>query len=99
MYYYDKFGDIELNKAADLCFVWSYRLRLELQRIGIESVDNHARSSNGLFKIINKSIHPQQVLSANIPAVAAVQFNNAKDVVDRFGELGYLNNVQQDESK
>ena len=99
MYYYDKFGDIELNKAAELCFVWSYRLRLELQRIGIESVDNHARSSDGLFKIINKAIHPQQVLSANITPVASVKFNNAKDVVDRFGDLGYLNNVQKDESK
>jgi hypothetical protein len=99
MYYYDKFGDIELTKAAELCFVWSYYLRLDLQRIGIESVDNHARSPNGLFKIINKSIHPQQVLSANIPAVASVKFNNAQAVVDRFGELGYLSNVQPDESK
>lgn len=89
MYYYDKFGDIELSKAADLCFVWSYRLRLDLQRIGIESVDNHARSSNGLFKIINKAIHPQQVLSFNMPTVSSVKFSNAQAVTDEFERLGY----------
>lgn len=89
MYYYDKFGDIELSKAADLCFVWSYRLRLDLQRIGIESVDNHARSSNGLFKIINKAIHPQQVLSFNMPAVSSVKFSNAEAVTKQFKDLGY----------
>lgn len=99
MYYYDKFGDIELNKAAELCFVWSYRLRLELQRIGIESVDNHARSSNGLFKIINKAIHPQQVLSVNITPVASIKFTNAQAVADRFIGLDYLNNIQPDEGK
>jgi hypothetical protein len=89
MYYYDKFGDIELNKAADLCFIWSYRLRLDLQRIGIESVDNHARSSNGLFKIINKAIHPQQVLSFNMSAVSSVKFSNAQAVTEQFERLGY----------
>ncbi len=98
MYYYDKFGDIELTKAANLCFIWSYRLRLELQRIGIKSVDNHARLPKGLFKTINKAIHPKQVLNANIPALTSVKFNNAKAVADKFVDLGYLN-VQQDEKQ
>ncbi|WP_299079244.1 DUF262 domain-containing protein [uncultured Paraglaciecola sp.] len=90
MYYYDKFGDLELQKAAQLCFIWSYRLRLELQRIGIESVDNHARSRNGLFKVINKAIHPQQVLNMNIPTVESAKYKNAPAVTDNFKEFGYL---------
>lgn len=90
MYYYDKFGDIELDKAAELCFVWSYRLRLELQRIGIGSVDNHARSPDGLFKVINKAIHPQQLLSFNLSPVTSVNFKNAESVTKNFKDLGYL---------
>jgi hypothetical protein len=90
LYYYDKFGDNELKKAADLCFVWSYRLRLELQRIGMESVDNHARSSYGLFKVINKAIHPQQVLNLNVPSITSAKFNNAESVAQNFKGLGYL---------
>lgn len=90
MYYYDKFGDIELKKAAEHCFIWSYRKRLELQKIGFESVDNHARSSDGLFKVINKAIHPQQVLNYNLPAVENVRYKNVPTVVNIFTELGYL---------
>ena len=90
MYYYDKFGDIELEKAAQLCFAWSYRLRLELKSIGLESVDNHARSAFGLFKTINKAIHPQQVLTFNLSAVTSIRFKNAQSVADRFAKLGYL---------
>ncbi|ARR49355.1 DUF262 domain-containing protein [Photobacterium damselae subsp. damselae] len=60
MYYYDKFGEVELEKAAQICYRWSYFLRLDLQRIGMESVDNHAKARNGLFRVINKAVHPQQ---------------------------------------
>lgn len=90
MYYYDKFGNIELTKAVELCFLWSYQLRLSLQKIGFESVDNHARLSNGLFKAINKAVHPQQVLSYHIPAMNSARFKNAESVKDKFTTLGYL---------
>lgn len=96
LYYYDKFGDVELKKAAELCFVWSYRLRLDLQRIGIESVDNHARATNGLFKVINKALHPHQVLNANMPALTSINFKNAAGVAKTFTDLGYLKEEKND---
>ncbi|CEO41897.1 DUF262 domain-containing protein [Photobacterium kishitanii] len=79
MYYYDKFGDIELEKVAQICYRWSYFLRLDLQRIGMESVDNHAKARNGLFRAISKAVHPQQVLNFQ-PPYKEPNFNNAKDV-------------------
>ncbi|CAM3001243.1 DUF262 domain-containing protein [Vibrio rarus] len=80
MYYYDKFGDVELEKAAQICYRWSYFLRLELQRIGMESVDNHAKDRSGLFKAISKAVHPQQVLNFQPPYIQEPKFKNAKDV-------------------
>ncbi|MGS0675498.1 DUF262 domain-containing protein [Shewanella sp. 125m-1] len=80
MYYYDKFGDVELEKAAQICYRWSYFLRLELQRIGMESVDNHAKARSGLFRAISKAVHPQQVLNFQPPYIKEPKFNNAKDV-------------------
>lgn len=80
MYYYDKFGDVELEKAAQICYRWSYFLRLELQRIGMESVDNHAKERSGLFRAISKAVHPQQVLNFQPPSIKEPKFNNAKDV-------------------
>lgn len=80
MYYYDKFGDVELNKVAQLCYRWSYFLRLDLQRIGMESVDNHAKSLHGMFRAVNKAIHPQQVLSFQPPYIKEPNFANAKHV-------------------
>ncbi|MEF1337556.1 DUF262 domain-containing protein [Vibrio rotiferianus] len=80
MYYYDKFGDVELEKAAQICYRWSYFLRLELQRIGMESVDNHAKARSGLFRTINKAVHPQQVLSYQPPYIESPNFNNPENV-------------------
>lgn len=62
LYYYDKFGDIELEKAAKICLRWSYFLRLQHGRIGINTVNNYAIENDGLIKVITKSLHPQQVL-------------------------------------
>ncbi|MCS0174232.1 DUF262 domain-containing protein [Vibrio alginolyticus] len=80
MYYYDKFGDVELDKAVQICYRWAYFLRLDLQRIGMESVDNHAKARSGLFRAINKAVHPQQVLNFQPPYIKEPKFNNAKDV-------------------
>lgn len=80
MYYYDKFGDVELKKAAQICYRWAYYLRLELQRIGMESVDNHAKSRSGLFRAIRKAVHPQQVLNFQPLYIKEPKFTNAKEV-------------------
>lgn len=80
MYYFDKFGDVELEKAAQICYRWAYYLRLYLQRIGMESVDNHAKARSGLFRAINKAVHPQQVLNYQPPYIESPNFNNPENV-------------------
>ncbi|CAM4225583.1 DUF262 domain-containing protein [Vibrio neonatus] len=80
MYYYDKFGDVELDKAAQICYRWAYYLRVNLKRIGMESVDNHAKARSGLFRAINKAVHPQQVLSYQPLYIESPSFNNPEHV-------------------
>lgn len=80
MYYYDKFGDVELEKAAQICYRSAYYLRLRWMRIGMETVDNYAKARGGLFRIINKAVHPQQVLNFQPDYIEAPNFKNAIDV-------------------
>ncbi|MCW7555093.1 hypothetical protein NX722_21200 [Endozoicomonas gorgoniicola] len=99
MQYYDRFGDEELEKAALLCFVWSYRIRLEQNRMVIESIDNHARTLGELLYVIRHALHPQEVLAF---PVAPVLNKNIKGtnldnknpevngLVEQFEEMGYI---------
>ncbi len=80
MYYYDKFGDVELNKAAQICYRWSYYIRMDWQRIGMESVDSYAKDREGLLRVINKAMHPQQVLGFQPAYAPEPRFKNAQSV-------------------
>ncbi|WP_102277842.1 DUF262 domain-containing protein [Vibrio cyclitrophicus] len=87
MYYYDKFGDVELNKAAQICYRWAYYLRLRWMRIGMETVDNHAKTRSGLFRAINKAVHPQQVLNFQPDYIEEPKFTNAEDVEKSIDDM------------
>ncbi|MCO6553237.1 MAG: DUF262 domain-containing protein [Gilliamella sp.] len=80
MYYYDKFGDVELKQAAKICYCWSYFLRLKLQLISMQSIDNHAKAANGLFRAIRKALYPQQILNFIPPYNTKIRFKNAPSV-------------------
>ncbi|ELT7225448.1 TPA: DUF262 domain-containing protein [Vibrio cholerae] len=80
MAYYDKFGDIELQQAARVCFCWSYYLRLHYQKIGMDSVDGYAREPRGLLRLIGKAVHPQQILNLQPKRCENVRFKNAEQV-------------------
>lgn len=82
MHYYDKFGEHELLNAAKICFRWSYYLRVQLQSIGMSSIDNHARDSKSVFRVIAKAIHPQQVLSFQPPYSETVRYAKAQVIQD-----------------
>lgn len=82
MHYYDKFGEHGLLNAAKICFRWSYYLRVQLQSIGMSSIDNHARDSKSVFRVIAKAIHPQQVLSFQPPYSETVRYAKAQVIQD-----------------
>lgn len=87
MAYYDKFGDKELIQAATICFCWSYYLRLQYQKIGMDSVDGYAREPRGLLRVLDKAIHPQQVLRFQPKRCINTRFQNAKPVEDSIAQM------------
>lgn len=95
MAYYDKFGDKELIKAATICFCWSYYLRLQYQKIGMDSVDGYAREPRGLLRLLDKAIHPQQVLRFQPKRCINIRFQNAKPVEYSIAQM--LGDVDADE--
>ena len=95
LFYYDKFGDVELEKASKICFIWSYRIRLEQIRVVTESIDNTAKEDLGLFYAIKQALHPTEVLAFTVEPLNETQIKGTKvdRLVAKFIELGYLNNV------
>ena len=96
MYYYDRFGDVELQKAANLCFAWSYRIRLIQNRVAIESIDNPAMHQYGLFRAISQALHPHDVLAYTVPPVKASEVSGTKvdGLISQFREMRYYNDEQ-----
>jgi len=90
MFYYDKFGDAELYKAAKLCFLWSYRIRLELNRVAIESIDNLAKKEGQLFDVIKRALCPYDVLSFTIQPVEEIKGTHITGLLGAFKEYGAL---------
>ena len=84
MYYYDKFGEQGFDSATSLCFQWSYRLRLEKSRVQIESINNHAIETLGLWRCIGHAIHPNDVLNFSISPVEKVEAKKVAELKQFF---------------
>jgi hypothetical protein len=94
LHYYDKFGDIELENAAELCFVWSYQIRLKQHRVPLESIDNHAKDKGSLFSVISNALHPHDVLTMVVKPVKKSEIKGTKidGLANKFKALRYLTN-------
>lgn len=69
--YYDKFKEEGLEQAGQLCFIWSYQLRLTQLRVSRESVDNAGKAGDGLMRAIRNAVHPHEVLTYIVPPLAS----------------------------
>jgi len=66
LYYWDKFGENQLDLAIEKLFIWAYSLRLAQVRIGLPSTDNYAIGSAGqlqVFEIIRSAINHDEVIN------------------------------------
>lgn len=65
LFYWDKFGEHGIFKAAEKLFVWAYSLRLKQTNVQLASVDNYALEYPFVFNKIHQALHPKEVI--NIP--------------------------------
>jgi hypothetical protein len=93
IYYIDKFGDKDLPKAIDKIFVWAYSLRLKLQAVGLDSVDNFAlnqgHSQIQLFKRIKETIKPSDILNVRLETLNENKSSKTEKIVEQFKNLKY----------
>lgn len=71
LFYWDKFGEADFEKAVKVMFRWAYWLRIKQYSIYIESINNHAIGNNGLpmFEIISRAIHPKEITQLRLPNI------------------------------
>lgn len=94
IYYIDKFGEKDLSKAIDKIFVWAYSLRLKLQAVGLNSVDNFAlhkgeHSQMQLFKKIKETITPNDILNLRLETLRENKSSKTEKIVEHFKDLKY----------
>jgi len=82
-----------LSKAIDKIFVWAYSLRLKLQAVGLDSVDNfafnHGYSKIQLFKRIKEAIKPNDILNLRLETLRDNKSSKTEKIVDQFKRLKY----------
>lgn len=88
VYYYDKFGKKDIDRAIEKIFIWAYSLRLRHQLLQLATVDNYAISSN-IFRKIRDSHHSSDFLSITLNPVERLQGTKIKELVDLFKKMKY----------
>jgi hypothetical protein len=94
IYYIDKFGEKDLPKAIDKIFVWAYSLRLKLQNVRLDSVDNFALHSKEhsqiqLFKRIRETIKSNEIINIRLEILKNNRSSKTEKIVELFKKMKY----------
>lgn len=96
LYYIDKFGYADIERAIEKIFIWAYRLRLVHQSVQLASVDNHALSYPFVYKTIREAIRPVDFLNLSIPPIKESEYKDSNKtqkldgIVDLFKKLNFV---------
>jgi hypothetical protein len=92
LYFTDKFGIQYLPKAIEKLFIWAYSVRLNMELVGVATVDNYALTSeNGqLFKKIREAIHPSEILNLSFASVEKNRSTKTEKIVNLFIKMNYF---------
>ena len=93
LYYYDKFGNNNIDRAEQRIFAWAYSLRLKQSAVKLTSIDNHAKDSvNGFFTFLHQAKMPHELLNWNISVLGTdkIKRNELTSIIDKMKELRYV---------
>ncbi|WP_067175211.1 DUF262 domain-containing protein [Sulfurospirillum sp. UCH001] len=93
MYYIDRFGEVELDKAIEKFFIWAYSLRLKQHSVQIASMDNYALAyieNINIFQHIREAINHKEIINLQLEIVSQIVATKVKEIVEKFEELGYV---------
>lgn len=88
LYYIDRFGFTDIDKAVEKIFIWAYKVRLGYQNVQLASVDNYVLEYN-IFRIIKDATLPDDFLVLDIAPIQSHYSTNTEPIVALFKELKY----------
>ena len=92
LFYWDKFGLIEIEKAVKVIFLWAYQIRLTQQSVFIESIDNHARKDLMLFNKIYEATHPKEITQLLVNFKIESKAKNSESIINLAKEFQGIKN-------
>ncbi len=90
LFYIDKFGEIEIEKAIEKLFIWAYTLRLRQHSVQIASLDNYVIIETKLFNILRESNDHKEIINLQLEIVKEVKATNVDKLKEKFKRLGYV---------
>jgi len=92
LFYIDRFGYNDINKAVEKIFIWAYSIRLNYQNVQLASVDNYVLEKLNLFRVIKDATTPNDFFALNIPSVERNYSTKTGDIENLFKSLRYYGN-------
>lgn len=93
IYYLDKFGPVEISRAIEKIFIWSFSLRLQMQVVQLASMDNYVLENN-LFKVIKEATRPGEFLACSLPPVELNRSTRTAPIESLFKDMRYFEEVR-----
>jgi hypothetical protein len=93
IYYIDKFGMVELERAIERIFIWAYSVRLTYHSVQLASIDNYALSYPFVFKTIKDALKPSDFLNMKIQILDQsnlVDSDKTKAIKTIFSKMNYI---------
>ena len=89
VYYIDKFGKIDLDKAIRKLFIWAYNLRFKLYSVKLVSVDNyaigrHEYANESIFIKIYYAVNHNEILHLNINSIKKEEMKRELKELEKF---------------
>lgn len=88
IYYRDRFGDVEIEKAIERIFIWAYSLRLTKHSVQIASMDNYALETK-FFTLIREASSHKEVVNMQIDNIENIISTKTDTIKSKFVEMGY----------
>ncbi len=91
IYYMDKFGKVEIERAIERIFIWAYTIRLTQHSVQLATVDNYALQNPQVFKVIKNALQPSEFLNIKLKVLDKdTPSTKTDDIKKLFKELKYI---------
>lgn len=92
LYYFDRFGFVEMEKVLSKLFLWAYRMRLVNSAVQQKTMDKYASQGDSMLCIIHEAKTPYDIINLPQPAllmsdVKALKCGEIKDLFRQMKKL------------